>query len=308
MELIQELRESKNETNVALTDFFLVYRPGLRSVYCFVEAQEDLVYYGSVFRVLSVKKEIRFFQCKGKDGVLSAHKLLQSKRKYRDASKGFFIDRDFDRKIWNRDIYETPYYSIESFYTSMGFLNNILVSIFNIPLYSDDHNACLSSFLKLQKKFHEGIINLNSMLACYSKIRAGSSQRLPRLKIDAIFKLPDDLVSVDLGKINLQSNTHSDLDSLFSLKGLISKSKFKKRRKKMQKLNKAQRFRGKFEIFFMIKFLHRLKHLIEDSRKTFCSTTYKTPVQFNKETFMVLTNSFADVPNCLRRYIIRLIA
>lgn len=119
----EDLKEiANNSTSVAFHKFVLLQKDHRQDLYCFYEGNDNGYYFP---RIKELYNGIHHpIKCGNKKSVLYMYKSV--KAKYPDVKCSFFIDNDFDIRIENSDIYETPCYSIENFYTSKEFISDIL--------------------------------------------------------------------------------------------------------------------------------------------------------------------------------------
>src|ERR1700751_4471909 len=115
MELLEQLRERKNDHVVGYIRFAQQYNSTSMNLHCFYEAKHDRIYYNNLIRNIIPGIKIESFLCKNKEGVLQVYEIIQfHNHRYSKIKKAFFVDRDFDPLINNNDIYETPWHSIEN--------------------------------------------------------------------------------------------------------------------------------------------------------------------------------------------------
>lgn len=309
MSLINIMREKRVDPHVTFTDFLHTYSKKGKNLYCFFEAKDDEVYYFPIIQQNTKKNyTLETFTCNNKDGVLKVYQLIKDNKVYTKAKSGFFIDRDFDPVNKNPEIFVTPFYSIENFYVRLDTVKHILYQQFRIPRKSDDFKNCKKLYKKLQTKFHEKVINVNSWLACYADVRNQRGSKINQLNIDDKIKFSNSVAS-DLSEVKVEELDYDDLMSLFHCPtDLISKKKFKRKKRQFASCKKSEVFRGKFELQFFVCFLSKFKAIIEDRNQNLCSTRYKTPLQFKIENVFTQLNSYAYVPNSLRKYIKRIAA
>lgn len=74
------------------------------------------------------------------------------------------MDRDFDSLINNSLIYETPYYSIENFYTGNEAVSNILRNQFKLDDADEDYQIAMDLFKRRQKEFHASTRYFNAWI------------------------------------------------------------------------------------------------------------------------------------------------
>ena len=308
MSLITTMREKKEDAIVGYTDFIRVYSKKKKYFYCFFEAKDDEIYYSPIIGHTKPNHLFETFTCNNKDGVLKVYHLIKNNRTYKKAKTGFFIDRDFDKLKNNPEIYETPFYSIENFYVGVQSLKEILYQQFGIARGSADFILCTDLYRKLQSKFHDKVLNLNAWLACYADIRNTPGSGILRLNINTKINFIDKVVK-DLSDVNIIPLSFNNISALFaSPAGLITKKRYKKKKRKFASCKKAEVFRGKFEMQFFVSFLSRLKAAIEHPAQTLCSKRYKTSLQFTYANIYTQLNTYAFVPKPLRKYIRRIAA
>ena len=112
------LNIAKGNPAVAYHTFVLLQKENTNDLFCFLEGNDSEYYYPRLKGYFKGKHHP--IKCGNKKGVLETYELV--KRNYSNIKTSFFIDNDFDDKINNSEIYETPCYSIENFYTSKEYI------------------------------------------------------------------------------------------------------------------------------------------------------------------------------------------
>ncbi|GGK71815.1 DUF4435 domain-containing protein [Rufibacter glacialis] len=306
--LIDELREESVSGVVAYAEFAESFnKNSTESMYCFFEGDDDYDYYRARIHSHAKQKIILDFNCGGKDYLLKAYSLIKDKPVYANATTAYFIDQDFDCYINNPDIYITPCYSIENFYSDVESFKSILKSRFKIPRDSNDMEICLQLYLNTIDKFHDKVLFLNSWLSCYADLRNQGVVN-KRLFIEKkTKKLFDDIVHVNVEDVKdfTEFNNFLSLKALFDNNEDVKEEVFLKKVEQYKYVDKSKVFRGKFELRFLISFLKRLNELIGNKAKTICSKAYASTMPFN-EPYLTLLSGFAITPPCLIDYLRRI--
>lgn len=303
MALIDEMKVAREEPIVGFAEFLKSCQPGSSLLYCFMEAKDDEIYYSSIIRSI-IDKEFETFKCRNKDGVIKVYHLIKAQSSYQNIKTGFFVDRDFDPLINNPYIFETPFHSIENFYTDIGCIKKIFHQQFGIDRVNDaaDYSICVNLYLSLQEEFHNKVLNLNAWLCCHADER--NNGNCLRINVDDKIKWQE-VVSPDLDAINIPNYTYDEINQLLNTR-LISEDVFQQKIEAFKTVEAAHTFRGKFEIRFLISFLKMFCQQISKPRAKLCKRRYSTNLQFKLENVITILSSYAFVPTCLKEYIVRI--
>jgi hypothetical protein len=183
---VESLRISRSNYATKFTEFTRLYKEYELALYCFFEG-EDSKYFGIRIKNIARPKKDILLSCGGKKGVLGIHRMILARKEYENIKATYFIDKDFDASIRERglsQIYETPCYSIENFYTSSECFSNILKSEFKLTEIDEDFGRCISLYTRLQEEFHDAVELLNAWIACQRQ--NSSESRLQEEFRDAI--------------------------------------------------------------------------------------------------------------------------
>ena len=274
---------------------------GLSAIYFFVEG-DDYPYYASVIKGESGLPAISE-RCNGKDNVLKVYRMLQQKPQYSRYKTFFFVDQDFDTAPPHEDVCVTEGYSIENYYLSTSCVESILRGEFKLHPADEDgkYDLAKSLFQGKLNEYNEAISLFNAWYSCIKK-RVGWDYRSVRLDSH----LPMEWVKIDF---------HNDITPCYNLEIIktafenapeVPEEEIKDEREKLMK-NPSMNLRGKYEIYFLNKFM---EFMSDDSskagNKTYTNTAYGQRIAVDKTiTFLA---SYADVPESLRRYIRRRLA
>lgn len=124
----KNLTQAMGTGSAAFLRFTRIHKSKLRYLFCFFEG-EDAKYYGVRIKENLPEVDWEGISCGGKLKVEEVYNVLKihENPSYQVAKKAFFIDRDFDEPLseeLRKDIYETPCYSIENFYTTEDCFNS----------------------------------------------------------------------------------------------------------------------------------------------------------------------------------------
>lgn len=255
-------------------------------VYCFTEG-EDYKYYKSRLDAISMKESI-FIDCKGREGVIEAIKLVESIDIYREDIIIGFVDRDYFQIEVPSNVLMTDYYSIESYYCRENSVKNILdlhckltntqqLNLDSFNQFRDLHNQFVTQISFFSVWCYMQVLNTQVEKKAYlSSIETNDDE-------NPVF-LPNEYIS--LNKINLFNYIDMTLDSvniptLQSVEAIVhtskkafGNSKFFSDEEVNSMLSKISPsdmlllIRGKFELQFLITFLNlKVRELNEKHSK-----------------------------------------
>ncbi|QYX30501.1 DUF4435 domain-containing protein [Sphaerospermopsis torques-reginae] len=293
---VAKLRDARNRPVVAFTEFTRQYKQNESALYCFFEGEDDKKYYGIRIRNIARPIKYSYFSCDGKEGVLDIHRIITNRKSYSQARAAYFIDRDFDVSIKNTaitGIYETPCYSIENLYTSINSFCEILRSEFKLAESDIDFNNCKNLYIKLQKEFHDAVELLNIWIACQREKRAD-------LKLSG-FDLSK-LVQIDLD--NITSNyTINELHTQFPKAITVTQEELDLKQNHLCIQERQKSFRGKFEIYFLFKFIQKLIEEANKGNPKYFTKKIKVTLNLRETTLISDLSQYADTPDCLVGYL-----
>ncbi|MDD2509053.1 MAG: DUF4435 domain-containing protein [Aliarcobacter skirrowii] len=263
--------------------------------FCFYEGKDDCKYYNTKIEEKSIY--IQHFDCKGK------YKLLEFKN-YMDEEWSdiknliYFIDKDYDDKIKEdffiklkskNNLYITPCYSIENFYTIDKVFEKIILNEFGYTVCCSEYNELVDKFNNLKNKFHSVIENINYFYATYRYFyEIGTISKKIILTDFKLNKYID--IDINTNNVFIKENLLIALENEIDIFPINFNNEYEKIKAKF--VNPCCEFRGKFEIYFLEKFLNRIR---EEER-------YKN---FNIDGSNMLSNlsQYALKPECLDTFI-----
>lgn len=292
---VDKLRASRGKAVAVFVEFTRLYKQYESALYCFFEG-EDSKYYGIRIKNITRSEKSIYLNCNGKEGVLGIYRMLSSRNHYGNSRTAYFVDRDFDQSIYGMgisEIYETPCYSVENFYTSVQCFSEILKNEFKLIESDENFERCISLYAKLQEEFHNAVELLNAWVACH---RDKSS----KLNISDLSVLR--FVHIDLNQA-IPIYTIDDLYQMLPNIPVISQQELDAKRSELKVDTRQKSFRGKFEIEFLFSFLQKL--MIEANKGNYPYFTRKVKVvlSLTKRTIISDLSQYADTPDCLYNYL-----
>lgn len=298
--LVDALRASRSKSAAVFVEFTRLYKKYPSALYCFFEGEDDKYYGIRIQTIVKPEKDV-YFSCDGKKGVLGIYRMLKLRKYYANVKAAYFVDRDFDESIIGMnlegvildEIYETPCYSIENFYTSTQCISKILRSEFKISESDEDFEKCVSLYTKLQIEFHNSVEFLNAWLAC---------QRARSTRLNISSRRVSDFVSIGLDSITAKY-TVDELCNVFGNTPAISQEELDNRRSDLKVKSFQKSFRGKFEIDFLRIFLTKL--IAEANQNYSLYFTARRRVTLNLPVGSTISDlsQYADTPACLYSYL-----
>lgn len=268
-------------------------------LFCCFEG-EDYKYYG--IRVESLKQKdyekIIPLKCGGKQEVTKLYALVSKEITLNFKTFVYFIDRDFDDQIDSSElnIYETPVYSVENFYTSICAFEKILVNELKIEETQSQFEYCMKLFKERQCEFHKGISLLNAWIYCQRK------NECPDNKLNlSSFKINTLISSFTLQKVDFIGYDLEYLEGCFENSVKISENELLNAKVYLDE-SPQELYRGKFELEFLYNFITKLTQSINIKESPFEGTT-KVGFNISKVNLMSEISQYAKTSECLKTYI-----
>lgn len=294
---IEEIKASRSKGVSIFTKFCGERRQHKECLFCFFEG-EDNKYYGSrITRYTGYDCEnIISYSCGGRKEVLKAYELISSKPEYVQTKMMFFIDRDYAPLEESLDnLFQTPCYSIENFYTSSSCFSRLIMREFGINSIDEDYTMCVEDYKKRQKEFHDITFCLNAWLSCQRRAEKQSGQKKVRLSDYRVSKLFS-TISIDR-VVAKQTIDVEFLTQQFPDAYVVPQSELMAECEFYRGEDCQQLFRGKFELEFLRKIVDSLK-LKNTQEEYFHTHRDCVRLDVNVNTLSILSE-YADTPECL---------
>jgi len=303
-DLLETLRASRETPHVAYTEFVLAVSNDTNSVYCFFEGDEDKRYYGVRIKFL-YKYDFESFTCGGKDNVKKVIALIKQHDEYRTIKTLFFMDKDYSKETLCGDVYITPCYAIENFYTTTSVLKEILFNELNLKEKDDDFKKIVILFEELQNSYHSQLLLFNAWLACQNDLRE-ETQSKTYLSIDDTVKIYFKSIirsNLTLKDFNELNDIHHIENVLFLNTPKVPSDILEEKIAYFTELDNSCVFRGKFEIKFFISFFKNLINEIGKKNSLIFEKKRKCTLQFQEENILSILTQYANTSECLQYFL-----
>lgn len=287
----KELLKQSHSSNVAFHKFVLLHRRHRTHLFCFFEGVDSQYYFP---RINSLEENHQPIVCGNKKAVIESHKLIKSK--YNDFRTKFFVDADFDTNTEMQDLYITPSYSIENLYCTEKTVSNILKNELHFSVIDEEYNQVLSIFRNRQEEFHNSTALFNLWYFSIKK-KAEALKTIPNVSLAD--KFPKEFITFSFENVEATYNLET-IKLKFPNALDVSEDEILSYKKDFDTKPPIYRFRGKYEIEFLIKFLIMI---IEDSN--IYNKVIKRKTKFRVDPALILSQltQYADTPECLMEFL-----
>ncbi|WP_167016797.1 DUF4435 domain-containing protein [Chitinophaga sp. Cy-1792] len=292
-----DLRKAReNNPNVAYQTFIKHVGEDKKGYFYFIEGK-DAPYYN--LRVKNRLDKLQLFpiQCGGKSKVLKVYELIKNHEVYLKYKIGYFVDLDFDDRLNNDDIYETPTYSIENLYCYPEVMGEVLKNEFALSEVDEGYQNILKHYVKMLTEATAAQSLFNAWYYCLKEKKRNENLNTTGVALDDTFKkgyIFVDLLEIvrkyDLGRIRTDFKTAIDcdekrineIDAYFNSTDMVSC------------------LRGKYLIEFFHKFLVLVsKDSVTDQKLSKAGLV----CHVNLKTIISMYSQYAHTPACLINYL-----
>lgn len=263
-------------------------------IYCFVEGDEDRVFYHNKLQYFNENSKLKFIVSKGKRNVIRYNEIITEKEKWKYFKSMFFVDRDYDSYKEIGTVFITDAYSIENYFVSCNVLEKILEYDFGI----DDDRIIFEiskMFRKTQKDYHKLLLEINSFLKL-QQIKEEEKKEKKRLNIDKL-KL-NEMLEINLDGIVIKKNLEEGINMLSDYYD-YSDIEFKEILNSFDSNRYIYDFRGKYEIYFIEKYISEILEEINKKENIF---GIKKNIKRYQNDVIKRFLGYAECPKNLRNY------
>lgn len=276
---------------VAFHKFVLLHREHHTDLFCFFEGTDSQYYFP---RINNYGENHHPIVCGNKKSVLESYEYIKSK--YSNYKTIFFVDSDFDEDISKKDLYITCSYSIENFYCTENVLSRILKNEFFLKVTDSEYKTIMDSFHQRQKEFHQAT-SLFNLWYFTAKRKAKALNQSTNVNLDD--KFPKEFISFSFDSIT-HNYTLEDLRKKFPDAIEITEEELNIQRESFYSKQPTQRFRGKYEIEFVLKYLN---FLIQDANVSKNILKKKTKFKIDSALILSQLSQYAETTNELSEFL-----
>lgn len=295
MDYLKYLIDAQKSGVAALMSFTLSYRDFENVIACFVEGKDACYYRSRVMKHVDSAKEIIFYPCNGKAEVIFVRNSLKLNLQPTENVKVlYFCDRDYDLDLKCDDIFYTDFYSVENYYCTKSFVENVLVNVFNFNRYNPNYYLALKLFDEKFSIFYDEIIKVNSFAySCRINERKNGLSRKDFNSVSFLKFVEDD--SFDTFK--MQSLNYNNLVHIFNVDYVTEDDYLNN----LTQINDSK-IRGKWFLKFIIWFLEGIKIELKNGTNGFIKCNSRI-ISF-EDSVMTSMEQYAYTSSTLINYII----
>lgn len=274
------LREARESTSSVFAQFLVAYKTLGNDIHCFFEGPEDECFYRThIERQLPKNFVFQSYRCKNKDDVYITHAKISS-RIHDQRRVVFFVDKDLDDILetvrpQDSNIFSTNYYSIENYVVNTTILKRVVREIFH-EFDQEKISAAAAAFETQHKHFNKSITGV--MVWIIAARRSNLSPNIKNINLDNLFIIDKDLSFITATAFHDMVDLYKFLEKSAGVR--LSEEQLKlcpSINIDVNKLDPKCYIRGKFELWFMVRFLARLQEIIHNSRSSNSQRCERSP-------------------------------
>ncbi len=297
---IDQLRKSREKAQVAYQEFVLHTGKGKDGLFCFFEGNDNPYY---VPRIKRFTDNYHTIKCGGRDKVLDVYRLITIHSEYDQYKKAFFIDRDFNESLPARNppIFETPCYSIENFYVSVGVFKEILINELRLSEVSDEaFQVCIRIFIERQEEFHQATALFNAWYACLIEIRNKTGNKT---EVNLDDKFPKHFIDFTLDSV-IKKYDIEKIKQTFPKASEVSEDILNTKLAEFTNCDQCKVFRGKYEMLFLVTIIQLILQDSSNSKKYIeQKINFAFGEKLSNEQAISLFSPYAETPETLNDYL-----
>jgi hypothetical protein len=298
MTFLDILRAKRTSGATAYLQFLLDNSKHENHVFAFFEGHDDpSFYYRSIVDYVKNPQIVHIYKCGNKKEVYATHSKI---RRHDDVKNFtlFFVDKDLSDILGEQfpvdtNIYVTEYYSIESYIVTPEVVLSIIAETFHFHYQSDgiDYDIFRQKFEQELIRFHSLITPL---MAWIIDVRTkGYHPNLDNIDLSRIFTFNDNLEvelinDIDYASIEATCKLPPNCTSIVEVNEISQK---------LLSSNPKTYVRGKYELWFIVKFLDKLISILGKFEKL------KVKLRISEGTAIAYLSSKAHHPPSLTLFL-----
>lgn len=294
------LRQQRTTSHTILHRFVLLYRKKAKDIYVFFEGNDDCSYYMPELRRRRGNiSNIYHFNCNGKSNVIDVYKKVIKKVNNINRTL-FFIDKDIDdiagvKNPSAKNIYTTDYYSIENYLVTDDVFRAIWTDIFHLSDTGDIRfSKYLLKFRSCHKKFN---IAIKQVMGWVIHERKNNNRLiLQNLNMDKVVSFTQRF------EVRRKKNGLKYFAGNCGLHYSAQKAKdVKKVIQGLNKLKPKKYIRGKFEMWFFVKFINKVSNIVKKGTNKYKRAKIRQSINLNNA--VEILASRCPYPNLLTNFL-----
>ena len=298
MEFLDYLKSAAKSNTSIYTKFLQQYRFGDSGLHIFYEGKDDPSFYSNyIERYKGGKQRIYYYRANNKKGVYHNYSHVDWNQ-YKKNRVLFLVDKDF-RDILNEvyptdsNIFETKYYSIENYLVTKSMFARSLRELLSID---DDKsiNRITREFIMQLNNFHREIMPVIALILYYRENNLNAN--LNQIDLAKVFEFKT--------KVKRKRNIKEFLEKAMDTP---QEAPWKEIIRHLRSLNNIENskyyVRGKFEMWFFIKFINSLPDILNCDRKK-GEPKFKLNVNISEATFVQILAPRLRIPTELKVFLV----
>lgn len=267
----EAMRNKIKKDSAVFMKYSSLYSISPSNLHCFFEG-EDVKYYALRIEryTLNSMEDICYYDCEGKKGVLTLLEKIKKTKKWNDKNHLFFIDKDYDEVDSYKDckeVYQTPFYSIENFYTHSDCFKMILSRELGLNAIEKDFKKAMNDYCLRHEEFQKIMAPIN-IWNIYQKSRSLDKKLSNKISEQEVKKYIDKITLekieekenltfeklIDFHSNKVHSNkklTGEEKSDLIKKLELSDVKYLEKKLNSITNLGISQNSRGKYEFIFL---------------------------------------------------------
>lgn len=297
---LKELIESKGKSSAIYTKYICDHDKYPNKLFCFFEGEDYKYYRTRIIQYMDINEDDIFhYDCNGKKDVL---KVYEDLIKEKDIKKMFFIDKDFDDDIIKKEIFQTECYSIENYYITDSAFKHFLSTEFEINVTDKNFIKCYNDYIQGREKFNNIITELNAYIYYIRKRDINTNERIKLPKEKEILNKFIQIIEVDR-VIEDSHRSIQDIKNILKDDRDIDEKEILLLSRRFKMLERKEVFfRGKFEIYFLKKFV---TDLVSKIKKKEYFEEYEKNINLDiNNNIITYLNTYADTSENLKQFLL----
>jgi len=302
MSFVDVLRTARTSAATVYQQFLIDNPKWFNHVFAFLEGHDDpSFYFRPLTEYLPNPKTLHFYKCGNKREVYATYEKISRRGDVQNITL-FFVDKDLSDILMetypeSQNIYVTDYYSIENYVVEEYIVSASIIETFHLQYNSVnlDPNSLVSIFLRERVKFYEIMRPLMAWII-YCR-RNGYQPQLDNIDLNRIFTWSN---NVEIFQSPNMVNLYQHLEECCQIEiGTTDDNSVSLIEKEISLLEAKTYIRGKFELWFLVKFLDKLILALGRTEKL------KVRTRISETTALSILGPRARVPLSLYNFIER---